>query len=202
MSIGVRGRWRGAVALLAVVTFCGPAAAEVHVSDAGGGRLTVEAHDATLRQVIEALRAVRPLRLHTSDALARPVTGTYSGSLPRVLSHLLDGYDHVIHQTAAGIDLDVFSAGTAATGVRTPVRATATMAAPSTPAMAPNVGHRFSTNVDLDDETAATTARPPAAPARPPVAPAQPAVLSGSVQPPGAARISSNVDLDEERMSR
>jgi hypothetical protein len=195
MSIGIGGRLRGAFALLVVAAFCAAAApAEVRVSEAAGGGLTVEAHDATLHQVLDALRAVRPLRLRTSDALTHKVTGTYSGSLPRVLSRVLDGYDHVIHQTAAGIDLDVFDTAPAA-------RVTAPAA--SSIAMAPNGGQRVSSNVDLDDEAAqAPAVRPLAARAATPVAPVRPAVLTGSVQPPGAQRISSNVDLDEEQMSR
>ncbi len=195
MSVRVVGCLRGAFALLVVAAFCAAAApAEVRVSEAGGGRLTVEAHDATLRQVLDALRAVRPLRLHTSDALTRTVTGTYSGSLPRVLARVLDGYDHVIHQTATGVDLDVFGAASAAHA-----------SAPATSAvvMVTNAGHRVSSNVDLDEEAAgAAAAQPRAARASPPVVPVQPAVLTGSVQSPDAPRVSSNVDLDEEQTSR
>jgi hypothetical protein len=195
LSIGGRGGWRGAFALFVLAALGATTApAEVRVTDAGGGRLTVEAHDATLRQVLDALRAVRPLRLHGSDALTRPVTGTYSGSLPRVLSHLLDGYDHVVHQTAAGVELDVLDP---VGGPRAPAQ---TVVHASGPVVVPNNGRRVSSNVDLDDEAAA--ARPRAARSPPPTVPVQPAVLTGSIQPSDAPRISSNVDLDEERMSR
>jgi len=194
MSIRISGRLRGACALLAVAAFCATASAEVRVSDAGGGRLTVEARNASLHEVLDALRAVRPLRLHSKDALTRTVTGTYSGSLPLVLSRILDGYNHVIHQTAEGIELDVVGAATGA-------RATASGA--STIVMMPNVARRVSSNVDQDEEAAeAATVRHAAAPAPTPAVPVQPAVLTGSVEPAGAPRISSNVDLDEEQMSR
>jgi hypothetical protein len=192
MSIGFRVRLRGAFALLAGAAFCAAAAsAEVRVTEAGGGRITVVAHDATLRQVLDALGAVRPLRLHTSDGLTRTLTGTYSGPLPRVLSRILDGYDHVVHLTASGVDLDVFGAAQGA-------HATAAPAANAV-AVVPNASHQVSSNVDLDDETAV---RPRAVRVSAPVVPVQPAVLGGSVQASGAPRTSSNVDLDEEQTSR
>lgn len=188
MSIRVRGRWLGAVVLLAAALAATGASAEVRVSDAGDGRLTIEAHDATVRQVLDALGATRPLRLRTSDALARPVTGTYTGSLPRVLSRILDGYDHVVHATAAGIELEVFGPANA-------VRAQASVAnsvtfVPSRPGV--------SSNVDLDEERAALPPRAVTVNAPTPVVPPRPAVLTGSVQQPGAPRVSSNVDFDEE----
>jgi len=193
MSIGVR--LRGAFALLVCAAFCATAAsAEVRVSEAADGRLTIVAHDATVRQVLDALRTVRPLRLHTSDALTRTVTGTYSGPLPRVLARILDGYDHVIHLTAAGVELDIVSA---TTGARTPAPAASSVV------MVPNIGHRVSSNVDQDEEAAeASAARPRTVHATAPAVPVQPAVITGSVQASGAPRISSNVDLDEERTSR
>jgi hypothetical protein len=188
MSIRVRGRWLGAVVLLAAALAATGASAEVRVSDAGDGRLTIEAHDATVRQVLDALGAARPLRLRTSDALARTVTGTYTGSLPRVLSRILDGYDHVVHATAAGIELEVFGPANA-------VRAQASVAnsvtfVPSRPGV--------SSNVDLDEERAALPPRAVTVNAPTPVVPPRPAVLTGSVQQPGAPRVSSNVDFDEE----
>jgi len=144
--------------------------------------------------VLEALRTVRPLRLHSKAALDRTVTGTYSGTLPRVLSRLLDGYDHVIHQTAAGIDLDV---------VGTAPGAPASAPATGSIVMVPNIGHRVSSNVDQDEEAAApAVARPQAAAPPAPVVPVQPAALTRSVEASGARHISSNVDLDEEQMSR
>jgi hypothetical protein len=188
MSIRVRGRWLGAVVFLAAALAAAGASAEVRVSDAGDGRLTIEAHDATVRQVLDALGAARPLRLRTSDALAHTVTGTYTGSLSRVLSRILDGYDHVIHATPAGIELEVFGPASA-------VRAQASVAnsvtfVPSRPGV--------SSNVDLDEERAASPPRAVTVNAPAPVVPPRPAVLTGSIQQPGAPRVSSNVDLDEE----
>ena len=187
MSIRVRGRWLGAVALLAAALTAVTASAEVRVSEAGDGRLTIVAHDATVRQVLDVLRATRPLQVRTSDALARTVTGTYSGSLPRVLSRILDGYDHVVHSTAAGIELEVF-------GQANGVRAQATVAN-SVTFVSSHPG--VSSNVDLDEERAASPRAITINTPTPAVSP-QPVALTGSIRQAGPPRVSSNVDLDEE----
>jgi len=108
----LRARYARAGALLAAVALCAtaPAAAEVRVSDAGGGRLVIEAHDATVQQILDAVAESRPVRFKASEALSRHVTGTYRGTLPRVLSRVLDGYDHVIRSSSDGIRIDVVGA--------------------------------------------------------------------------------------------
>ncbi len=47
------------------------------------------------------------IRFETSEPLSRHVTGTYSGTLQRVFSRILDGYDHVIRSMSSGIQLVV-----------------------------------------------------------------------------------------------
>ncbi|HLH87369.1 MAG TPA: hypothetical protein VKX28_02820 [Xanthobacteraceae bacterium] len=187
MSIAVRRRWGGAIVFLAAALTAAGASAEVRVTEAGDGRLTIEAHDATVRQVLDALRAKRPLQLRTSDALTRSVTGTYTGSLSRVLARILDGYNHVVHSTAAGLELEVVGSGNA-------VHARATVAnsvtlAPSHPGV--------SSNVDADEEAAAARPRATVVNA-PPAVPPQTAAITGGVPHPGTPRVSSNLDLDEE----
>ena len=188
MPTRVRGCWLGAFGLLAVALAAAPAAAEVRVSEAGGGQLRVEAHGATVREVLDALRAARPIQLRTSETLTRTVTGTYSGSLPRVLSRILDGYNHVVHSTATGTELDVFGPGN---GVRAQASvANSVTLVPSHP--------RVSSNVDADEEAAARP-RTSVVNAPSPVVPPRPVALTGSVPHSGGApHVSSNVDLDEE----
>lgn len=190
MSTRVRSRWLGAIVFLAAALTVEGASAEVRVSEAGGGQLRVEAHGATVRQVLDALRATRPIQLRTSNALTRTITGTYSGSLPRVLSRILDGYDHVVHSTATGTELEVLGPGNG-------VRAQAPVANSVT--FVPS--HRsVSSNVDADEDATAAIARPRASVVNAPasVVPPQPVALTGSVPHPDAPRVSSNVDLDEE----
>jgi len=187
----VGGRVARAGALLAVAVLCAGAAfaaAEVRVTALGAGRLTVAAHDATVRQVLDALSESSPMRLHTSDALSRVVTGTYSGTLRQVLARILDGYDHVVQSTASGLRLDVVGATTGTPG--------GSFADPVAISAAPHLGARVSTNVDLDEEMAqraAAAQQPMRAAAPPPVT----ATLAGAPHP-GFSKISTNVDLDEE----
>ncbi len=70
------------------------AAAEVRIRNSGGGRLEIEARDANVRDVLEALRASHMLQFRPSKELPRVVTGTYSGTLSQVLSCILVGYNY------------------------------------------------------------------------------------------------------------
>src|ERR1051326_6146963 len=108
----IRARAQGGRLLAAAIPCAtgAPAAAEVRVKEAAGGRLVIEAHDATVQQILDALGPSRPIRFAASDALSRHVTGTYIGTLPRVLSRILEGYDYVIRSSSSGIKIDVVGA--------------------------------------------------------------------------------------------
>jgi len=197
----LRARYARAGALLAAVAVCAtaPAAAEVRVSDAGGGRLVIEAHDATVQQILEAVAESRPVRFKASEALSRHVTGTYTGTLPRVLSRVLDGYDHVIRSTSDGIRIDVVG------GVQT-AKFTASVANSVTVSAVTRTWRGVSSNVDQDEENAQPKSAPGphvvnlAAgphPSPPPVHPPRPATAVNA-QHSGAPRVTGNVDLDEE----
>jgi hypothetical protein len=201
----VRARTAPAGALLAAMVLCvavAPAAAEVRVADAGGGQLVVEAHDATVQQILEALGQTRTIQLENSEALSRHVTGTYSGTLRRVLSRILDGYDHVIRSTASGIQIDVV--GAAQSGHVT-ASAGPTMTMPAMP-RGPRVAPRVSGNVDADEEAAESKPAPHPGPqtvnlasgprpsAPPALQPSRAGLAGGATRP----RVSGNVDADEE----
>jgi hypothetical protein len=84
------------------------------------------------------------------------------------------------------------------------------VAAPAAPAamsgtMAVNIGRKVSSNVDQDEENAlaAVAGAPPAKPAMPPRPGARPsstvpAAVAGTARGTASARVSTNVDLDEE----
>jgi type II secretory pathway component GspD/PulD (secretin) len=126
----MRAAQAGALLTAAVLVITAPAAAEVRVTDAGGGLLVIEARDATIQEILDKVGESRPIRFQTSEALSRHVTGTYAGTLPRALSRLLEGYDYVIRSGPSGVQLDMLNAGqpsrsrapvvTAATAVRVP----------------------------------------------------------------------------------
>ena len=199
----VRARTAKVGALAGALILCvaaAPAAAEVRVTDAGGGQLVIEAHDATVQQILEALGQTRTIQFQNSEALSQNVTGTYSGTLRRVLSRILDGYDHVIRSTSSGIQIDVVgavkSAKVAASGGPT---MTVSAARPG-----PRVAPRVSSNVDADEESTQTRPAPPPGPqtvnlaarprpgAPPAIQPARAGVM-GALRP----RVSDNLDADE-----
>jgi hypothetical protein len=67
----------------------------------------VEASDATVEEVLAALRAKFGLHYRTTPPLDRHVTGTYAGSLPQVVARLLDGYDYIVRTHAGAVDVIV-----------------------------------------------------------------------------------------------
>jgi hypothetical protein len=79
-----------------------PVRAEVRVTGAADSVL-IEANEATVEEALAALQASFNLRYRTGTALKRAVTGTYAGSLPRVIARLLSGYDYAIQSSAEGI---------------------------------------------------------------------------------------------------
>src|SRR5712672_2130939 len=109
--LGRAGAVLGAAMLTALSV---PAWAEVRVVESGPGTLVVEAREATVEQVLEALSESRNFEFHTSQALTRVLSGTYTGTLPRVLARILDGYDHVVQSTPTDTRLSVL--GVAGTG--------------------------------------------------------------------------------------
>jgi hypothetical protein len=96
----------------------GAAIVPVSISDAGGGRIRIEAHEAGLDQVLAALRDAGRIQYSAADAPSRTITGTYTGTLPQVLSRMLDGQNYFLHVTASGTEFHAVntSAGTDASG--------------------------------------------------------------------------------------
>jgi hypothetical protein len=93
--------------------------AEIHV---GGepAALRVEAQNATLQEVLTALRSSFGLKIQasTSTDLNRSVSGTYNGSLREVITRLLDGYDFFVRKL--GDDLEVVVVGFSASSGAAP----------------------------------------------------------------------------------
>jgi uncharacterized protein (DUF2342 family) len=65
----------------------------------------IEATDATLREVLDALRANFNLRYRSNEVLDTRLTGSFGGSLQRVAARVLDGYDFVIKIAPQGVDV-------------------------------------------------------------------------------------------------
>jgi hypothetical protein len=90
----------------------GAAVPPVSVRDAGDGMVQIEALDASVGQVLAVLQesGLILIRLGASDRLSRTVSGTYTGTLPQVLSRLLEGYSYFLRVTASGTEVHAVDA--------------------------------------------------------------------------------------------
>lgn len=94
-----------AITATAVLTGCGNAArAQVSV-DGRPDAVHIEARDATLREVFDALQTKFDLRYRTDDALQGRKTGVFDGPLQRVTARILEGYDFAMKVTPEGVDV-------------------------------------------------------------------------------------------------
>ena len=81
-------------------------AAQAQVSvDGRPEAVHIEARDATLREVFDALQTKFGLSYRTDDALETRKTGIFDGPLQRVTARMLDGYDFAMKVTPQGIDV-------------------------------------------------------------------------------------------------
>ena len=62
----------------------------------------VEARHSSVEEVLNALSKVFPIRYRTSIELSHAVSGTFQGPALKIIAHVLEGYDYVVRQTAAG----------------------------------------------------------------------------------------------------
>jgi hypothetical protein len=108
-------------ALLAWCLSCGRSAAEVHLSGTPD-RFVLQAHDATMPEILDAVRSAFALDVTLKGASARKFTGTYSGSVRQVLARLLRGEDYVLRSAADGMGVILLGASAAdGTAVRSAV---------------------------------------------------------------------------------
>src|SRR5215813_10644138 len=124
---------------LMLAAVAAPAHAEVRIVRADADMLVVEARDATVREILEALSAKGLVDVRGAKDLSRTITGTYAGQPRRVLARILEGYDNIIEATASRLRISIVG-GTGATGASGAPRATGSV-----------VRGRVSGNVDLDE---------------------------------------------------
>jgi hypothetical protein len=94
-----------AAAIIVGISLLQPAAAEVRISGRPDA-LRIEAQNATVDEVLRALQVSYKFRFQSSRALS----GTYTGSLPRIVTRLLEGYDHVMRRSAGSVQVSIISA--------------------------------------------------------------------------------------------
>jgi hypothetical protein len=102
--------------------------AEVHVSGSKAA-VVVDAKNASLEEIIAALNATLNVQISFAPATTIPaITGTYSGSLRRVLARMLNGQDFILNSSGDRIAVIV----TTRAGIGS-VRRTAANSSPSLP---------------------------------------------------------------------
>jgi hypothetical protein len=73
----------------------------------GRTRIHLELRQTTIAAVLSALRAAYNISYSSTIALDETRDGTYAGSLGRVISRLLDGYNYVIKRQNSALELDI-----------------------------------------------------------------------------------------------
>ena len=95
------------LATAAFLAWClsyGDCAAEVHLSGRQD-RIVLQTHDATIEEILSALRSTFDLEVKLKGGTARKFTGIYTGSEREVLSRLLKGSDYVLRSDSDGISI-------------------------------------------------------------------------------------------------
>ena len=121
--IGLRKLILGLWLAAPLLAFAQPVRAEVRVSGQADA-VIVETREATVDEVLAALHTSFNLHYRTSGALNRVLTGTYTGSLQRVIARLLEGHNYVMQASAGDGGLLVFALGAAGSKARAPVAPT------------------------------------------------------------------------------
>jgi hypothetical protein len=86
----------------------GAASAETKVEGTPDA-LRIETSDSPIQEVLASLRDAFSLEYRTSVQLDQQISGTYQGSLQRVLARVLDGYDFILKNSSEKIELMVLS---------------------------------------------------------------------------------------------
>jgi hypothetical protein len=118
-----------------VALVLGPACALAEVQVHGTPEATrLKVQGDSIDEVLAALGKAFDLRWRTPSPLDKPLTGTYEGSLNRVLARVLEGYNFVLKASDGRIEITVLGArgGTAVAGAGAP--SVGTPAAASRPA--------------------------------------------------------------------
>src|SRR5215813_9409598 len=86
----------------------GSAGAEVNVTG-DSKAVQIEAHDASIEDVMAALGASFGLQYRGTATLDRRITGSYRGTLQYVIRRVLDGYDFIMKTNLDDIEVTVVS---------------------------------------------------------------------------------------------
>jgi hypothetical protein len=89
---------------------CEPVASAETLITGAENDLTIEAHAASVQDILAILGDRFGLRYHGTSSVDRSIEGTYTGSLRRVVARLLEGHDYVIKTDGGHIEVFVLGA--------------------------------------------------------------------------------------------
>src|SRR5208282_5758218 len=92
-------------ALLAIAPVSAFATAEVSGSPEA---VSIKAQNSSIEEILSALSREFNIQYHSSAHLEKQLTGTYQGSLQRVLMRVLAGYNFVVKASSGRIEVSVF----------------------------------------------------------------------------------------------
>jgi hypothetical protein len=105
------------IVLLAWCLGCERSAAEVRLSGTSD-RIAMQTNDATIPEILAALRSAFDLEVKLKGATARTFTGAYSGSARQVLARLLAGEDYILRSDSEGMSIILIGTSAADTTAR------------------------------------------------------------------------------------
>ena len=86
-----------------------PAHAEI-ILEGPANALQIEMHDTSVQEVLLDLGANYGLRFSSATPLDRSVSGSFNGSLPRLVARLLDRYNYVVKSANGTLEVVVLGA--------------------------------------------------------------------------------------------
>jgi hypothetical protein len=130
---GSRGFGRAAVTLaaaLAIIPTSALAAANVSGSPQA---VRIEAQNSSIEEILAALGRAFNVHYRSSADLKTQITGTYEGSLRRVVTRILEGHDFIVKSSPGGIEVTVLGTENAPVTSERPIAARAGPIPPAKP---------------------------------------------------------------------
>src|SRR5262245_25508300 len=121
----------------------GSAAAEVNLTG-DSKAVQIEAHDASIEDVMAALGSHFGLQYRGTATLERRISGSYRGTLQHVIRRVLDGYDFIMRTNVDDVEVTVLTGGKAgeARAAMTPSATTGVVPPPPPPTRAQSARER------------------------------------------------------------
>jgi len=108
--------FRGMMALAAALAITPTSLLAEAQVQGGPEAVRIETQNSSIEEVLAALGNAFDLRYRSSANLAKQLSGTYEGSLQRVVARVLEGYDFILKSNKGKIELTVLGMRNAAPG--------------------------------------------------------------------------------------